>query len=136
MTISMNNIWYLLALFVILDLALVTFVVVSKSRRSFNPEKKKKYLSHWKAIPAMAPKESVIEADKLLDEILSYRGYKGTLGDKLGKAGPAFTNVQDVWHVHKMRNRLVHELGMKITKEEADSALKKFERAFKDLGLL
>ena len=129
------NIWILLGIFVILDLALVTFVVISKSKRGFTPAQKAKYLEHWKRIKALGGKDAVIEADKLLDELLGARGYAGSLGEKLKKAGPAFSNVNDVWGVHKLRNRLVHELGAGLGREEASAALNKYERAYKDIGL-
>jgi hypothetical protein len=129
------NIWILLGIFVILDLALTVFAVVSRSSRKLSDADKSKYLEHWKRILNLEPREAVIEADKLLDELLSKRGYAGTLGDKLKKAGPAFTNVNDVWSAHKLRNRLAHELGVKISPEELKGALSKFERAYKDLGL-
>jgi uncharacterized protein YabN with tetrapyrrole methylase and pyrophosphatase domain len=129
------NIWILIGIFVILDLALITFVIVVRSSRKFSPLQKTKYLEHWRKIKSLEGKEAVMEADKLLDEILGKRGYAGSMADKLKKAGPAFTNVNDVWSVHKLRNRLAHELGAKISPEEAKSAIGKFERALKDLGL-
>jgi hypothetical protein len=130
-----NTFWILLAVFVMLDLALVTFVIVSKSRHVFSRAQKELFLRHWNNIRPMDPAHSVIEADKLLDKVLTARGYIGSLGDKLKKAGPAFTNINDVWSAHKLRNRIAHELGVKISDDEAKSALKKYERALRDLGL-
>lgn len=130
------NIWILIGVFVILDLALVTFVVVSKSRRKFPPTLKARYLGHWRNIKGLEGKDAIMEADKLLDEVLGKLGYAGSMGDKLKKAGPAFTNINDVWFAHKTRNRLAHELGAKVSPDEARIVLSKFERALKDIGLL
>jgi len=80
-------------------------------------------------------RHAVMEADKLLYEVLEQRGYKGTLGDKLKKAGPAFSNLNDVWSAHKLRNRLAHELGVGLSEKEAQTALGSFRRAYRDLGL-
>ena len=129
------DIWLLVGIFVIVDLALLTFMVVARSRRGFSTEVKGKYLEHWKRIGSMEGRQAVMEADKMLDELMTRRGYKGTLGEKLKKAGPAFTNVNNVWAAHKLRNRLAHELDAKITDSEAKTALNGYKLAFKDLGL-
>ncbi len=129
------NIWIALGVFVILDLSLLTFVIVSKSRKGLSAAEKNRYKRHWEKIKALEIKQAVIEADKLLDELLTKKGYKGSLGDKLKKAGPAFTNVNDVWSAHKLRNRLAHELDVKIGDNEGKAALRSFEKAYRDLGL-
>ena len=129
------DIWLLVGIFVIVDLALLTFAVVSRSRRGFSAADKRIYQEHWRRIQTLDARQAVMEADKMLDEIMGKRGYKGTLGDKLKKAGPAFSSVNDVWSAHKLRNRLAHELGAKISLEEARLALKRFARAYKDMGM-
>jgi len=129
------NIWLLVGIFVILDLSLLTFVIVSRSRKVFSESDKRKYREHWQRIQSLDGRQAVMEADMMLDEVLGKRGYKGTLGDKLKKAGPAFTNVNDVWLAHKLRNRLAHELNAKVSAVEARISLNSFGRAFKDLGL-
>src|SRR3989337_2006551 len=100
------DIWILVGIFVILDLALLTFVIVAKSRKGFSESEKRRYLEHWRKIQHLDGRHAVMEADKLLDELLSKKGYRGSLGEKLKKVGPAFTSVNDVWSAHKMRNRL------------------------------
>jgi len=129
------DIWLLVGIFVIVDLALLTFAVVSRSRRGFSETDKRIYQGHWSRIQSLDSRQAVMEADKMLDEIMGKRGYKGTLGEKLKKAGPAFSNVNDVWSAHKLRNRLAHELGAKISFEEGKTALRRFARAYKDMGL-
>jgi hypothetical protein len=129
------DIWLYVGIFVIVDLALLTFAVVSRSRRVLSPSEKRRYLSHWSRIRGLDGRHAVMEADKLLDELLAVRGYKGTLGDKLKKAGPAFTNINDVWSAHKLRNSLAHQLDFQISGQEAKNALRQFAQAYKDLGL-
>lgn len=127
--------WFYLGVFVIIDLALITLLVVANSRKGLPPAVKQKYLAHWKNIKDMEGRQGVIEADKLLDDLMARRGYKGTLGEKLKKAGPSFTDLNGVWAAHKMRNRLAHELGVKITDNDVKLAMKQFAAAYKDLGL-
>jgi hypothetical protein len=80
---------------------------------------------------------AVIDADKLLDEALKRRGFKGkTMGERLVSAQRSITDNDSVWYAHKLRNRLVHEPGVKLKKTEAQNALSGFRQGLKDLGAL
>lgn len=47
----------------------------------------------------------------MLDHILSALGYKGTLGEKLKREPAIIRNrIEEIWKLHKIRNRIVHEL--------------------------
>ncbi len=63
-------------------------------------------------------KNSLIQADKLLDFVLKNKKVKGdTLGERL-KNSKTFFNKADynlIWEAHKMRNVLVHEIEENIT---------------------
>lgn len=77
----------------------------------------------------------IVEADKVLDEALRLLGFTGTLGEKLKKSGPRFSDLNGVWTAHKLRNTLVHELQKKPSEKEVHSAMAAFERGLKDLGM-
>lgn len=80
---------------------------------------------------------AVIDADKLLEEALVRKGFKGkTMGERLVSAQKELTNNDAVWYAHKLRNRLVHEPTMRLKKEEAKNALAGFRQGLKDLGAL
>jgi hypothetical protein len=80
---------------------------------------------------------AVIDADKLLDEALKRRGYKGkTMGERLVAAQRALSNNDAVWYAHKLRNRLVHEPDVRLRKNDAKNALAGIKQALKDLGAL
>lgn len=80
---------------------------------------------------------AVIDADKLLDECLKKRHFKGkTMGERLVAAQRELSDNDAVWYAHKMRNRLVHEANISIKKSEAQNALGGFRQALKDLGAL
>ncbi|MFS8131103.1 MAG: hypothetical protein ACMG57_03930 [Candidatus Dojkabacteria bacterium] len=58
-------------------------------------------------------KAAVMEADKLLDYVLKSKKIKGdTLGDRLKHSKHLFStsSYNRVWEVHKLRNRLAHEM--------------------------
>lgn len=80
---------------------------------------------------------AVIDADKLLDEALKKRHFKGkTMGERLVSAQRSISDNDAVWYAHKLRNRLVHEPGVKLKKKEAQTALSGFRLGLKDLGAL
>jgi hypothetical protein len=80
---------------------------------------------------------AVIDADKLLDEALKKRHFKGkTMGERLVAAQRSISDNDAVWYAHKLRNRLVHEPDIRLKKKEAQVALSGFRQCLKDLGAL
>jgi hypothetical protein len=80
---------------------------------------------------------AVINADKLLDEALKKRRYKGkTMGERLVSAQRDLDDNDAVWFSHKLRNRLVHEDNASLRQKDVKQALVGFRRALKDLGAL
>ncbi len=80
---------------------------------------------------------AVIDADRLLNEALTKKGFKGkTMGERLVSAQKALSDNDAVWYAHKLRNRLVHEPHIRLKKEEAKNALTGFKQALKDLEAL
>lgn len=80
---------------------------------------------------------AVIDADRLLDEALMRKGFKGkTMGERLVAAQKALSDNDAVWYAHKLRNRLVHEPHVRLKKDEAKNALAGFKQALRDLEAL
>lgn len=80
---------------------------------------------------------AIIDADKLLDEALKRRHYKGkTMGERLVKAQRDLSDNDKVWFGHKLRNKLVHEQDIALKEGEVKQALLGFRQALKDLGAL
>jgi len=80
---------------------------------------------------------AVIDADKLLEDALKKRHFRGkTTGEKLVSAQRELSDNDAIWFAHKLRNRLVHEPGLKLKKRECQSALSGFKQALRDLGAL
>jgi hypothetical protein len=81
--------------------------------------------------------QAVTEADKLLDDVLKRRHYKGkTPGERLVSAQHDFTNNESLWFGHKLKNRIEQEDVKKISKQDTLEALSGFRQALKDLGAL
>lgn len=55
-------------------------------------------------------RQSIIEADIMLDDLLSQLGYPGqSVGEKLKAVNPAkFQSLQYAWDAHKVRNEIAH----------------------------
>lgn len=81
------------------------------------------------------PRHTILEGDKLLDLLLTKRGYAGTLGEKLKKADRQFACIQELWDAHKLRNRIAHELDVKIEPRDAKRAIVSYKKAYRSWGV-
>src|ERR1700760_1999786 len=87
------------------------------------------YTERWQALQKLCKDKStwplaVIDADKLLDDALKRRKYKGkTMGERLVSAQRDINDNDGVWFGHKLRNRLVHESNVKLTEKMVKEAL-------------
>jgi hypothetical protein len=80
---------------------------------------------------------AIINADKLLDDALKKRHYKGkSMGERLAAAQRDISDNDGVWYGHKLRNRLVHESDVKLTQANVRNALLGIRQALRDLGAL
>jgi hypothetical protein len=80
---------------------------------------------------------AIIDADKLLDEALKKKHFKGkTMGERLVSAQRSLSDNDAVWYAHKLRNRLVHENNVKLKKSHVQRALAGFRQGLRDLGAL
>ncbi|MAF59288.1 MAG: hypothetical protein QF858_03615 [Candidatus Pacebacteria bacterium] len=79
---------------------------------------------------------AIIEADVLLEQILTRAGYEGeTLGEQLKSVARGdFESIDSAWEAHKVRNRIAHEgTRYDITHDEAKQTINLYRRVFKDL---
>lgn len=80
---------------------------------------------------------AIINADKLVDEALRRRHFKGkTMGERLVAAQKTFSDNDGVWHGHKLRNKLVHEDIANLKEADVKKALVGFRQALKDMGAI
>lgn len=117
---------------------LVTLFFIHRHGQKFSKHDIKWFHAKWDDVLQLKfqdPKHALIEADKLLDWVLSKKGYGGSLGEKLKKSGRLFSNLDDVWEAHKKRNELVHEIDSTLSLKEVSRLLSSYRLAFRDLGL-
>lgn len=99
-----------------------------------------KYLSienHLKRDEPSSYHMAILNADKLVDEALRDRGFRGeTMGERMKNAAQIFSDRNGIWTAHKLRNQIAHEVDVHISYEQARHALINFKRALKDLGAI
>ncbi len=80
---------------------------------------------------------AVMSADKLLDQAMKESGIAGDkMSERLKNGKKKFTNANQVWAAHKVRNQIAHEADTKINELGARRSLSAFKKALKDLGAI
>lgn len=82
---------------------------------------------------------AIIEADRVLDGLLTEKGYSGaTFAEKMQNAGSgAFVNYNRAWEAHKVRNKIAHEgSDYTLTEREAKDAIRGFEATFREFHFI
>ncbi len=78
---------------------------------------------------------AVLEADVLLDEMVTHMGYHGdSLGERLkGVEKSDFITLDQAWEAHAVRNRIAHEGStFALTDREARRVIKLYEEVFRE----
>ncbi len=133
MNISKHIIAYA-ALGLALTLILIALGIILAAKR-----KKRGIAERWKEnqrllVDKKTWQDAVIGADRLLDEVLKKRHFKGkTTGERLVAAQHALSMNDAVWFGHKLKNRIVDNKES-VSKAEVKKALLGFWQAMKDLG--
>jgi len=81
----------------------------------------------------------VIEADKLLDDVLKSLGFSGEhLAERLEQFGKTRRGktLEKVWQAHRIRNNLVHASGFEVSEGHAKEVLEAYRAFFEELGVL
>jgi uncharacterized membrane protein len=122
--------------FVILDVIIVVYVVYRRYRRKMPAKKIEEIKESWrKIIRQQDRRHAIMDADNLLDQSLSLLGYKGNLGTKLKKTPRLFSNINQIWAAHKVRNNIAHQINYEVSEQAYKAAMLAFKQAFKDLKI-
>ncbi|MEI7720221.1 MAG: hypothetical protein WCI89_03370 [bacterium] len=100
----------------------------------------------WEMVSSLAssPNESdwrraILEADIMLANLLTERGYAGgSLGEQLKNANPLqFTTLDAAWEAHRMRNALAH-LGdaFPINEHDVRATIDQYRRVFEEFEII
>jgi len=106
---------------------------------------RRRSLKAWKQIQkrlktgqANQLKLAVLEADRILNEILKMAGWPGkNLDERLEQAGPVeLSNLEEIRQAHKLRNRIANEPNFIITPNEAGLIVEIYKKVFQELNLI
>lgn len=80
-------------------------------------------------------KQSIMEADKLVDMVLKSKVSGETMGERLKNSRNLFSKetYDSLWTAHKIRNRIAHEAEFEGLSSDAILAVRCFEKALKEL---
>lgn len=107
----MIHIYIALVLFVSIFTFWIFTVFFSKKKRKLAPQEKKKFLKKQQQIQrSISEKEKIIDYDKLYHKIFQGLGYSGDFGSILKSEPKQISDIQKIWKLHKVRNKLVHDL--------------------------
>lgn len=83
-------------------------------------------------------KLSILEADRILDEMLKLGGFLGRNTDERleNMTSSDLSNIEDIRRVRAMRNKILSDLSLTLTVEETQGALDICKRAFREFGLM
>ncbi|MBU2104027.1 hypothetical protein KKD81_02095 [Patescibacteria group bacterium] len=82
-------------------------------------------------------RQAIIEADIMLDDLLTQLGYPGqTVGEKLKAVDPSrMHTLQDAWEGHKVRNEIAHQgYAYQLTERHAHRTIAQFEAVMREFG--
>jgi hypothetical protein len=144
-------------LFIIISAALainIFFLIISSSWfawrykmdyhefKGFKPLEASEMSAKWKKVEERMKTKSeaeyklaVLEAEDLLKQALKMDGYDGdTLEQQLGKVDSSdISDTSKVLKAHYFRNKIVNEVGSKISFSEARDAVDNFKKAFEQM---
>ncbi len=116
-----------------------------KPRGSKFSKSEKKKLKEWNKVKELFDrgtssdlKLSIIEADKLLDEVLDSLNFKGeTLKEKLNHLSEEqFPELDELKYAHFIRNKIVHEKNFSLSRKEAEAIISIYENFFRSFDLI
>ena len=132
-------------LIAVLIVGVLVFIAISMTGKHGHKFDKEAYQLNFLRIEQSLQKDNeasysmaIIEGDKILDRALMEMGVQGrTMGDRLKRIDKErFSQVNAVWHAHKLRNRIAHESDFKPDYRQAAHALESYKQALKDLGAI
>ncbi len=141
--------------FILLVIVIGVFIAAVKYRPNLRPESvgakkiytlrdavfKERWTNVAKKIAVGTPdafKVAIIDADKLVDDVLKQLGFEGDhMADRLEKISPQdLQSLERLWRAHRLRNNLVHTPGFQISGSEAKKALTDYELFLREVKVL
>jgi hypothetical protein len=81
---------------------------------------------------------AIIDADRMLDEVLTKIGYAGdNIDQRLQNILPEqFPSLEDAWRAHRVRDFLVADSSYPLSRKVADTTIEIYKNIFLETGLI
>ncbi len=114
-------IFFWILLLVVLIWIIILIVWLKKKTQKLSKEKIDFYKKEIKKCKYVSLNEKFIYYDKILNHVLTDLWYIWSLWEQLKQNPKEIKNIQEIWRLHKIRNRISHELWLisnfSLTKE-------------------
>lgn len=106
----MNIFYFIFVLIIVISL----FLFFKFSRKKKLSKEKIKYFKEIKNknLLIKSEKEKLINSDKIYHKILLELSYNWTFWEILKKKPKEISNINKIWELHKIRNKLVHDFDL------------------------
>jgi hypothetical protein len=121
---------------------LAAIATARREAESFTEGRNPRWLSVIQNIESQNPndwRQAILEADIMLDELVTRIGYRGeSLGEKLKAVEPSdFMTIEQAWEAHKIRNLIAHAgSDFILTRREALRAIDLFRQVFEEFRII
>lgn len=127
---------YILGVVFILILLIWIFLVLKFSKKTKLSEERIKFFNTQlkRIITNSSPKEQIIDMDKLYHKFLQELWYEGTFWEILKLNPEEIPDINKIWELHKLRNKLVHDfdlLSEKVLKSKSAEYNKEINKLIK-----
>lgn len=80
-------------------------------KKELKKDKKAYYQKEIQKVSTLpSPTERIMRYDMIMHHILKDYGYSGTVGDQLKAKPRMMNNLNVIWSLHKLRNKLAHSM--------------------------
>lgn len=123
-------------IYIIIGVLIFTLILISfyiKKKNKLTSSKKIAYKAKIKEISSQESSKKIILYDSMLSHILSDLWYSWSLWEQLKKKPSEIkTSINEVWELHKLRNKIAHELN-KFDNTILEKNAKRYENILKEL---
>jgi len=102
----------------------ISIILKFSRKRKLSREDRKYFKKHFNQINIkLSSKERIIDYDKLYHKVLLWLWYEWTFWEILKQYPIEINDIETIWELHKLRNKLVHDFDLldeRLLKQKAN----------------